>query len=285
MVRRGLIAVALAASFGGYVIAIERGTFVLIDGERKSGTIVFHTDSRENLINNHLNLGTDDGRELTFPIDQVAVIDFVGGRPPARELDALPSDNSMHVLVLRNGYLQQGHLINLIGGDTVRWRNAGGEEQQYAIRDVNRIYLNAERARTAFNYSGLSAGAIATSGQPAGAPITIRVPAARPWTDTGLNVVAGQHVSFQASGQLKFAYAADATAGPDGGSMRLNDYPVPSVPVGALIGRIGNGAPFGIGTQTQPPPMPASGRLQLGTNDNNFDDNSGFFTVVVTPQS
>ena len=51
--------------------------------------------------------------------------------------------------------------------------------------------------------------------------------------------------------------------------------------MGALIGRIGNGAPFGIGNQTNVP-MPASGMLFLGVNDNNFDDNSGEFRVEIT---
>jgi len=57
------------------------------------------------------------------------------------------------------------------------------------------------------------------------------------------------------------------------------------VPVGALIGRVGNnGKPFAIGMQTQPLPMPASGRLFLGVNDNELGDNSGAFTVIVTKQ-
>ena len=34
--------------------------------------------------------------------------------------------------------------------------------------------------------------------------------------------------------------------------------------------------------QTQPLPMPASGRLMLGINDNDFNDNSGAFTVTVS---
>jgi len=56
------------------------------------------------------------------------------------------------------------------------------------------------------------------------------------------------------------------------------------IPVGALIGKVGNGRPFAIGTQSQPLPMPASGRLMLGVNDNALDDNSGSFTVVVAKQ-
>ena len=66
--------------------------------------------------------------------------------------------------------------------------------------------------------------------------------------------------------------------------MRRATYPDPSVPVGALIGRIGNGAAFGIGMQTQPLPMPVSGRLMLGVNDDERADNSGFYVVTITRQ-
>ena len=56
------------------------------------------------------------------------------------------------------------------------------------------------------------------------------------------------------------------------------------MPVGALLGRIGNGAPFAIGTQSQALGMPAAGRLMLGVNDNELGDNGGAYTVVITRQ-
>src|ERR1700674_2412119 len=118
MIRRFVSTAALVASVGVSVLAgAERATFILTDGERKSGPVVLHTASRENLINGNLNLGTDNGLELTFPVDQVAVIDFVGGRPQSAELQALPFDSGTHVLVLRNGLTQQGRFVNMIGGD------------------------------------------------------------------------------------------------------------------------------------------------------------------------
>ena len=49
---------------------------------------------------------------------------------------------------------------------------------------------------------------------------------------------------------------------------------------GALIGRIGNGAPFAIGNQTSIV-APASGVLFLGVNDDGFADNQGNFQVIV----
>ncbi len=287
MIRRVLVAIALAACAGAYGLAVERATFILIDGERKSGTVVFHTPARENLVNNYLNLGTDDGKEMTFPVDQVAVIDFAGGRPATAELTALPAGDGTHLLVLRDGNAQQGHLLNLVDGDTVIWRTLAGQDQRYAIRDVRRIYLNPDRARSTFNYDPnragpgrRSQGGVATSGVLGSA---IRVDARQAWTDTGIDVRQGDRVSFQVTGQIQWGSGPDSASNADGNPvMTRPDFPVPSAPVGAFIGRVGNGPAFGIGNQTQPLPMPASGRLYLGVNDTKLDDNSGYYTVTIT---
>jgi len=268
------------ACAGLYTIAAERATFILTDGSRHSGQIVFHGDQRENLINGHLNLSNDTGGpEFTYPIGQVAVIDFVGGRPPVAELAALPA--SGHFLMLRTGQSQPGTFVNLIGGDTLVWKNAAGDTQQYGLTDVARIYLNAQSARTAFRYTGTSANAntAGTSGVlPAGA---VLVQANQAWNDGGITVKKGDRVAFNTSGQV--FYGQGMTAGPDGdGKLRKPDYPVPAMPVGGLIGRVGTGTPFPIGSNTQPIVMPNDGRLMLGVNDNELADNSGAFTVTVT---
>ena len=39
------------------------------------------------------------------------------------------------------------------------------------------------------------------------------------------------------------------------------------MPVGGLIGRVGNSRPFPIGSNSQPITMPENGRLYLGIND------------------
>lgn len=279
MVRRILSSAVLVACAGVYAFAApERVNFILTNGERQSGTVAFHGDQHENLINGYLNLATT-GKDLTFPIDQVAVIDFTGGQPPASELAQLGAG---HMLVMRNGSAQQGRFVNMIGGDTLLWDNAAGQRQQLALSDVSRVYLNPASARTAFNYNG-GAAPVATSGQQAGTQV--RVDAKQPWTDTGITVAAGDHVVFNASGQVAFGRGAGQTADPNGNpAEQRSTYPVPTAPVGALIGRVGNSAPFGIGMQNQPLAMPASGRLMLGTNDNELGDNSGFFTVTVTKQ-
>jgi len=278
MVRRLIVTVALTVGAGVYALAAERATFVLTDGERKSGPVVFHGDARENLINGYLNLGTDNGKDLTFPIDQVAVIDFVGGRPQQTELQTLPSDSGTHVLVLRNGVTQPGRFVNMVGGDTVRWQNQSGEQQQYAIRDVSRIYLNPQSALSVWNVR--QNRAIGTSGTAleAGA---VRVNANQPWTDSGLTVRKGDRIAFRATGEIQ--WVPGQTAGPDGNdAARRPEYPVAAMPVGGLIGKVGNSAPFPIGSNTQPIVMPVDGRLMIGVNDNDWSDNSGFFSVVIT---
>jgi hypothetical protein len=280
MLRRLVSAAALVACAGVYAFAAsERVNFILTNGERQSGTVAFHGDAHENLINGYLNIATND-KDLTFPVEQVAVIDFTGGQPAAAELGQLGAGQ---MLVMRDGTTQQGRFVNMIGGDTLLWDNAAGARQQFPIRDVTRVYLNPGSARTVFNYTGTQATAVATSGQMPG--VQVRVDAKQPWTDTGVTVNAGDHIAFQASGQIAFGRSPGQTSDPNGNEAeRRANYPDPTVPVGALLGKIGNGAPFAIGVQTQPLPMPASGRLMLGVNDNELSDNSGFYTVTVTKQ-
>src|SRR4051812_1655127 len=222
MIRRLMWSAALVACAGIYAFAAgDRATFILTDGERKSGTVVFHGGQNENLINGHLNLGVDNGADMTFPVDQVAVIDFVGGQPSGAELSQL---GTRHMLVTRDGATQQGRFVNMIGGNTLVWENLAGQRQQFSISDVSRVYLNPQSARAAFNYTApsTSAGAPATgagggAARQAGRGVTVRVDATQPWTDTGLTVNQGDRISFQASGQVLINDRQTAT--PDGSAV------------------------------------------------------------------
>ena len=282
MMRRFIPAIVVVACAAGSVLAAERATFILTNGERKSGEVVFHGGNGNNFIDGQLNLG-DNGKEQSFPIDQVAVIDFTGGAPATVELMKVPA--SGQIVTTRDGNAIPGRFVNMVRGQTLLWENASGQQEQYALRDVARIYLNTQAARTVFNYNGpAGTPAVATSGTFAGR--TVQVPANTAWVDTGIDVNVGDTVAFQASGEVAFGRSAGMTASPDGNASYHNArYPDPTVPVGALIGRVGaKGKPFGIGSQAQPLPMPASGRLYLGVNDNDLSDNSGAFTVVVSKQ-
>jgi hypothetical protein len=268
------------ASASAYVLAAPaRATFVLTNGERKSGEVVFHGGNAANFIDGQLNLG-DGSKEQSYPIDQVAVIDFAGGTPAQAELAKIPSTGQ--IVVLRDGNAIPGSFVNIVRGDTLVWDN-NGQQQQIPVNNVARVYLNGQSARTAFNYTGPAASAVTgTSGSAAGR--SVRVNGNQAWTDTGITVNQGDRVSFQSSGEITYGRSAGQTATPDGGAEHRPNYPDPTAPVGALIGKVGNSPAFGIGSQTQPLVMPASGRLMLGVNDNELADNGGAFTVVVTKQ-
>lgn len=284
MFRRLIISVAALLTLTTLSLrAIERATFILTNGERKSGDVVFHTETRRNLIDGNLNLGVGNGKEETIPESQVAVIDFAGGAPAATELSQLPATGNF--LVLRNGQSQDGTFVNLIGGDTLIWRNPSGQEQQYAIHDVSRVYLNPQSARTAFNYTGPSR-AVGTSGTSAARSNggALQVPANEAWTDTGIDVRQGDRYAIRASGQITFGKSDGQTATPDGNPGVHNpNYPDPKSPAGALIGKIGSGPAFGVGAN-QTIAMPGTGRLFLGVNDNELGDNGGAFSIVITRQ-
>jgi len=280
MLRRVISTAALVACAGVYAFATpERVNFILTNGERKSGIVAFHGGANENLINGDLNLAQDNAKDLNIHASDVAIIDFVGGRPQAAELAQLGAGQ---MLVMRDCTAQQGRFVNMINGDTLLWDNAAGQRQQFALKDFSRIYLNPDSARTIYNFNGTSTGnAVATTGT----ATSVRVDATQAWTDTGITVNAGDHVVFHASGQISFGRSPGQTSDPNGNpAEKRANYPDPTVPVGALIGKVGNSAPFAIGMQTQPLPMPASGRLMLGVNDNELSDNSGFYTVTVTKQ-
>ncbi len=103
------------------------------------------------------------------------------------------------------------------------------------------------------------------------------------WTRTNVAVRQGERVIFQSTGQIGLSSDAADVANPAGSTKQrlASGSPMPSVLAGALIGRIGNGAPFAIGNQTAPLSMPAEGVISLGVNDAPLTDNTGEFRVVV----
>jgi hypothetical protein len=270
-------AAAVAATVAAVVVvgAAERATFILRDGRRVTGVLSAHTDARTNLINGSFNLGDVPGgtgalREKAYSQDQVVIIDFVGGQPPAAELAQLNRTGGRpQLLVLRDGPVRFGRFDNIIGGDTVSF-----ESHRYAVRDVARVYLDIQAAKALFNVRG--EGRAELPG--------IRVAARRPWVDTGITVRRGQRVQFRATGQVSIAAAGPGVNGPDGNpNYRGNRmrFQVPEAPIGALVGRVGDGAPFAIGSQRQPLVMPNDGVLLLGVNDDDFDNNDGAFRVEI----
>jgi len=271
----------------GMVMAQERATFLLTDGERVSGLVVFHTEARTNIRadKNEFNVKISSGIEQPIPFGQVVAIDFAGGTPNDVELAALQGGG--HVLSLRSGEIRQGRLVDLVGGDTIRWRNTNGDETNISIGDARRIYLRPDRVREVYN---LPPAAAATASAGAGATVnpntipegSIPVSATVRWTDSGVTVRRNQNVSFRVTGQVKISDTV--VSGPGGVATGRQELPLPPAPVGALIGRVGNAAPFVIGDNDRPIRMNTAGKLMLAVNDDQLLDNSGEFRVVIAVQ-
>ena len=252
----------------GTAAAQAPATFLLKSGERISGDLID--------LNASGYVITVNGQEKRISPDDLAVIDFTGNAQgfPANETQKLiPGEN---LLVLRDGEMHSGKM-NDVGGTQpklIYFAYTGGPQNITSDR-VARIYLSSPPAGTATSGTGSEA----VTDQPG----TVHVAANRAWTPTGVTVKKGQPIQFSASGQVQLSTDANDTAPLNGraGRQVSASGSLPGVLGGALIGRVGNGKPFGIGEQTMIM-APATGPLYLGVNDDMFTDNSGEFVVRIT---
>ena len=129
-----------------------------------------------------------------------------------------------------------------------------------------------------------SAGAAAWSGYGCTSTPNFTVPGTQEWTDTGLTVAAGDALGITAAGTVYIdpSYPV-GPAGTQSCTPAQNypgsAFPATNLPCWSLIARIGNGAPFEVGTSTLV--TATGGELYLGVNDDNFSDNSGSWTVRI----
>jgi len=149
---------------------------------------------------------------------------------------------------------------------------AGGRDYSPNSRD----YSNSRSSNGGRSDAGGRNGGSADGG-------TFTVPANRQWTPTGIRVNQGDALRLTASGEIRFTGNPSDRAGVAGSPDHkfVAGSPLPSALAGALIGRIDNGLPFGIGDQSSII-APASGLLYLGTNDDNVADNTGQFQVAIS---
>lgn len=108
----------------------------------------------------------------------------------------------------------------------------------------------------------------------------VNVTARSAWTDTGINVRAGETISFVTQGTINWGPGRNDTAAGEYNSPYNAARPIANRPAGALIGRIGNDT-FFIGAEEGAFRARTSGRLYLGVNDDYLNDNSGAFSVRV----
>ena len=165
-----------------------------------------------------------------------------------------------------------------------------------------------ERPRRARRGAGTRGRDASGAGNPAGSPVgndegivrvrdrgtgardgrrgrMITVSPAERWTDSGVDVVSGDVVSFSIAGTVSLG--DDRSVGAEGdldATATAPRRPMPDRPAGALIGRIGTSPDdtFFIGAERLPFRVRTSGRLYLGINDDTLGDDDGAFQVDVT---
>jgi Ca2+-binding EF-hand superfamily protein len=108
----------------------------------------------------------------------------------------------------------------------------------------------------------------------------LQVPSTQSWTDTGIDVRAGDVIRINADGTIQLSDNPNDRANPAGANRRAPNAPVLDAPAGGLLVRVGNSAPMFVGTNGSPT-APVSGRLYLGVNDDHLPDNAGQFRVTI----
>jgi hypothetical protein len=207
----------------------------------------------------------------------VLLIDLVGGGSGLPDTELSVASRSEHVMFLRSGENMTGELVGTVGGQNEPHQvvfRTGGQERRVNLDQVGRIYLgNYPYTSTAQN-EGSSGGTVPTG--------SVRVPGNATWVPANMMVRRGDRVVFAARGQVQLGEATDiATPAGARSGRRTAGAPLPSELAGALIGKVGNSAPFAIGDQTGAVLMPAAGQLFLGINDDHVNDNQGEFVVQI----
>jgi hypothetical protein len=263
MLKRTVLSAFCAAMLvTGVAYAQSSATLTLRSGEKVSGDLIDLGGVGFTIRVN--------GNERQIAQNQVAVIDFTGGTMSDADWAKF---NGTSQIVLRSGETIDGQLYDIGGASPLRLSvRTGSGERELSSNDVARIVLaRPDNATT---------GTTGIAATPA-VPGAITVQANQPWTSTGMTVRKGQTLTFTSTGQIQLSDDVNDLADANGAKSAryAANAPMRQVLAGALIGRIGNGAPFAIGNQTIV--APASGVLFLGINADGFADNKGNFQVVI----
>ena len=150
-------------------------------------------------------------------------------------------------------------------------------EWHWSRRSFNQRDRDGNGVLSRDELAGTEPGSVGTAGR------VFLVDATRRWTDTGIDLVAGDVIRIDADGNVTLSTNTQDAAGPAGSATgrRAPDAPLPDRPAGALIARIGNAAPIVVG-QHGSVTSSVAGRLYLGVNDDYLLDNRGQFRVTIT---
>ena len=183
---------------------------------------------------------------------------------------------SADTLVLMNGRRIQGELLGVYGREIEFEERAGSGRRVMRVprADILRIEFQEDQSSSSPDVRPLI--------PPRMRERNVIVNSTDAWTDTGIDVRAGQEIYFQTSGQVTWAPNKRVDADGTRNSKADNARPLPGRNSGALIGRIGERDTFFIGMDLGPFRVRGTGRLYLGVNDDLHEDNTGAYRVVVS---
>ena len=191
-------------------------------------------------------------------------------------------------LVLRNGTRVDGDVVSVRNGviEFEERRSFGsGRLVRYDRGDVRRIEFDDQGVGSNFGGggSGGSSGSGMTDSRPSGMrERQIDVASHIQWTDTGVELRAGQTIYFEARGRVRWGKNRQDTPEGENGSPNNPGRPMPNRPAAGLIGKVGEGMDvFFIGGERGGVRVRNGGRLYLGVNDDVLTDNTGEFRVLV----
>ena len=108
-----------------------------------------------------------------------------------------------------------------------------------------------------------------------------RVYAYRGWQSMGVQLDENKFVSIRANGRWSFLPGLEHGPFGHAGHRAPSRYPLPQVPGGVLLGRIGeSGTPFVVGNRHQMK-VRSAGLLYLRINDDILSDNEGVVTISI----
>jgi len=268
MVKRLILATLVACSMVVGAAAQENTTIVTKSGDKITGQLVDMGGSGFTV--------RVSGQERQVPTGDVAAIDFSGsGDVP--EADWARVKGGSHIILLRNGETIEGRLQDISGTRPKRIHvQTSSGEREFSSTEIGRILM--ARTNSAVATSGPSSAS--TPGIPEGQGIAVA--GNQQWTPAGITVRQGDRLTINATGEVRVSADPSDVASANGSKAGRTapKAPVPALPIGGLIGRVGNSAPFPIGEQLSVT-MPANGQLFLGINDDHLADNAGGFRVQI----
>lgn len=161
-----------------------------------------------------------------------------------------------------------------------------GSSSSLAATASGRLFLGVNDIGVDNNAGSFAAEVVTDLRHSTIATRSVSVPGTVAWTDTGVDVAAGQQLTITASGTVIHATATGDDCGPAGepGTAGHGANLIGCPNHASLIGKLGvAGGPFFIG-RTYSVPSTGSGRLYLGVNDNDLANNGGAYnaSIVVT---